>query len=128
MLYTVDTYDASCRGLVNKTGAIVVSPEYRRAPEHVFPASHDDVLFTYRWLRDNAGRLGGDPDRDVLRSQGEGHLEAAGVPVTSTRYDGVMHEFFGAAAVLDKAEQAQQQAAEHLKRGFHRIGVPVAGA
>lgn len=37
VLFTVDTYDASCRGLVNKTGAIVVSPEYRRAPEDVFP-------------------------------------------------------------------------------------------
>ncbi len=48
VLYTIDTYDASCRGLANKTECIVVSPEYRRAPEHVFPASHDDVLATTR--------------------------------------------------------------------------------
>ncbi|MGH3830357.1 MAG: hypothetical protein ACRDRS_07865 [Pseudonocardiaceae bacterium] len=36
----------------------------------------------------------------------------------ATRYDGVMHEFFGAAAVLDKAEQAQLEAAAHLRRSF----------
>ena len=53
-------------------------------------------------------------ERDVLRSQGEQfarNLEAAGVATTHRHYDGVMHEFFGAAAVLDKAEQAQQAAA-----------------
>ena len=225
VLFTVDTYDASCRGLVNKTGAIVVSPEYRRAPEDVFPASHDDVLATYHWIQTNAAQFGGDPtrigiggesvgatmaastcvqlkqagetlplaqvliyplttaqqygdsiddaadarplgrallswmamhafqgvpdaatdprvdllglnpehlggllqalvitdERDVLHSQGEEfarHLDKAGVPTTATRYDGVMHEFFGTAAVLDKAEQAQQQAAEHFITAF----------
>ena len=45
-----DHYDDSCRGLCNKTGAIVVTPDYRRAPEAVFPASHDDVLAAYRWI------------------------------------------------------------------------------
>lgn len=60
-------------------------------------------------------------ERDPLRDQGEEfarRLQAAGVPTTSTRYDGVMHEFFGAAAVLDKAEQAQQEAADHFVRAF----------
>jgi acetyl esterase len=57
----------------------------------------------------------------VLGSQGEEfarHLEAAWVPTTSTRYEGVIHVFFGASAVLDQAEQAQQQAAEHFARPF----------
>ena len=57
-------------------------------------------------------------ERDVLRSQGQqfaANLEAAGVPTTSTYYAGVMHEFFGASAVLDKAEAAQQQAADHRR-------------
>ncbi|MCY1144164.1 alpha/beta hydrolase [Actinoplanes sp. Pm04-4] len=36
VLFDINTYDASCRGLSNKTGAIVVSPDYRRAPEAVF--------------------------------------------------------------------------------------------
>jgi len=56
-------------------------------------------------------------ERDVLRSQGQefaAHLEAAGVPTTHRYFAGVMHEFFGAAAVLEEAEQAQQAAAEHI--------------
>ena len=225
VLFTVDTYDASCRGLANKAGCIVVSPEYRRAPEAVFPAAHDDVLATYQWIKANGASIGADPDtiaiggesvggnmaaatclqlkelgqqqpvaqvlvyplttaeqfgesmveeadarplnigllswmashafagvpeaasdpridllglpaeklagqppalvitdeRDVLRSQGQEyakHLEAAGVPTTSSYYAGAMHEFFGAAAVLDSAEQAQAEVAAMLCLAF----------
>ena len=60
-------------------------------------------------------------ERDPLRSQGEQfaqNLEDAGVDVTGTRYQGVMHEFFGASAVMDKAEQAQQEAAGLLRRAL----------
>lgn len=56
-------------------------------------------------------------ERDILRDQGQefaANLEAAGVPTTSSHYQGVMHEFFGAAPVLDKAEQAQPETAEHF--------------
>ncbi|WRL66862.1 alpha/beta hydrolase fold domain-containing protein [Blastococcus brunescens] len=63
-------------------------------------------------------------ERDVLRSQGQQFaqdLEAAGVPTTHEYHAGVMHEFFGAAAVLDKAEQAQQQAADHFTRAFGTV-------
>jgi acetyl esterase/lipase len=225
VLFDVDTYDASCRGLANKTGAVVVSPDYRRAPEHVFPASHDDVLAAYRWTVEHAAEIGADPtrvgiggesvggtmsaatclqlaavgeplpaaqvlvyplttpeqhgdsmddaadarpldrpllswmamhafegvpeaakdprvdllgrpaeqlaalpptlvvtaERDVLRSQGQDfarHLESAGVRTTLRHYDGVMHEFFGAAAVLPEAEQAQTEAARHFTAAF----------
>ena len=64
-------------------------------------------------------------ERDVLRSQGEEfarHLDAAGVPVTATCYKGVMHEFFGATAVLGQAEKAQQEAAEHLRAALGPVG------
>lgn len=60
-------------------------------------------------------------ERDVLRSQGQefaDRLQKAGVTTESADYEGVMHEFFGAAAVLDKAEQAQQRAADHFTRAF----------
>ena len=226
VLFTIDDhYDDSCRGLVNKTGAIVVTPDYRRAPEAVFPASHDDVLAAYRWTVAHAAELGGDPsriaiggesvggnmsaatvlqlaqageqvpvaqvlvypvttgaqfgesmqdaadgrplnrallswmamhafegrpdaaedpridllgwtdeqlrtmpptlvitdERDVLRSQGQefaARLDAAGAPVSQAYFPGAMHEFFGASAVFDLAEQAQQDAARHLTQAF----------
>lgn len=222
VLFTIDDhYDDSCRGLTNKTGAIVVTPDYRRAPEAVFPASHDDVLAAYRWVQHNAASFGGDPtriviggesvggnmapatvlqlaqageptpvaqvlvypvttaeqfgdsmtdaadgrplnrallswmamhafegqpdaatdprialldwtdeqlsllpptlvitdERDVLRSQGQEFakkLQAAGVATTESYYPGAFHEFFGASAVFELAEQAQQDAAAHI--------------
>ena len=230
VLFTIDDhYDDSCRGLTNKTGAIVVTPDYRRAPEAVFPASHDDVLAAYRWVQQNAASFGGDPvriaiggesvggnmapatvlqlaeageqlpvaqvlvypvttaeqfgdsmvdaadacplnrpllswmamhafegrpdaatdprialldwtdeqlalmpptlvitdERDVLRSQGQEFakkLQDAGVETAEHYVRGVMHEFFGAAAVLDAAETAQQEAARHLLAAFAGAG------
>lgn len=225
VLFDENSYDSSCRGLANKTGAVVVSPHYRLAPEHPFPAAHDDVLTAWRWVVAHATEFGGDParvaiggesaggnmaaatsyqlaqleaptpaaqvcvyplttaeqygdsmtseadgrplslpllswmsmyafegtsgagtdpridllglarealatmpptlvitcERDVLRDQGQkfaANLKDAGVPTTVSHYDGVMHEFFGAAPVLDKAEQAQQEAAEHFRTAF----------
>jgi acetyl esterase len=216
-----DVYDATPRALANATKAIVVSVEYRKAPEHKFPAAHEDAFAAYKWVVKNAKDFGGDPNRiavagesaggnlavnvsmrardekitmpvrellvypvansdmnsksylenaeakplnkgmmnwfvknylntpaeakdprislvnanlkglppttlitaqiDPLRSEGEllaEKLRAAGVPVSFRNYDGVTHEFFGMASVLDKAKQAQEFAAEDLKKSF----------
>jgi acetyl esterase len=56
-------YDGGARGLSKQAGAIVVSVDYRLAPENKFPAAHDDALAAYRWLTANAGSLNGDPKR-----------------------------------------------------------------
>jgi acetyl esterase/lipase len=214
-------YDGGARGLAKASGAIVVSVDYRQAPEHRFPAAWDDALAAYRWLTTHAASLGGDPSRlalagesaggnlavataiaardaglpkprhvvsvypaaqtslntesyienaiakplnramvkwfvdhlvrseddlkdtrlqlidadlaglppvsivnarlDPLRSDGaklEDALNTAGVPVERREYEGVAHEFFGAAAVLDKARQAQAFAGERLRAAF----------
>lgn len=214
-------YDGGARGLAKASGAIVVSVDYRQAPEHRFPAAWDDALAAYRWLTLNAATIGGDPSRlalagesaggnlavataiaardaglqkplhvlsvypvaqtslntesyienaiakplnramvkwfvehlvrsdddlkdprlqlieadlaglpavsivnarlDPLRSDGaklEDALNTAGVPVERREYEGVAHEFFGAAAVLDKARQAQAFAGERLRAAF----------
>ncbi len=60
---------------------------------------------------------------DPLRSEGKelaDRLKDAGAEVDYQNYEGVTHEFFGMGAVLDKAKQAQQQAADGLKKGFGR--------
>lgn len=214
-------YDGGARGLAKQTGAIVVSVDYRQAPEHKFPAAWDDALAAYRWLTLNAAEIGGDPARlalagesaggnlavatavaartagltpprhvlsvypvaqtslntesylenaiakplnramvewfvkhlindeddlkdtrlqlidadlhglppvtlinarlDPLRSDGaklKDALDKAGVPVERREYEGVAHEFFGAAAVLEKARLAQSFAAERLRQAF----------
>ncbi len=220
----LDTYDATPRGLADAVGAIVISTHYRQAPEHKFPAAHEDVFAVYKAVLKNSWKRNYDPKRiavvgesaggnmacavslmakergvplplaqvlvypvadltdlnspsyqdsadatplnkammqwfgkhtlanpgdtknpllslvlagealkglphttiinaqiDPLRSDGDKLAKAltdAGVKVNHKIYDGVTHEFFGMAAVLDKAKAAQQLAAADLKAAF----------
>ena len=221
-----EVYDAGARGLCREAGAVVLSVDYRQAPEHKFPAAWDDGLAVYGWLLRHAPSLGGDPARiacagesaggnlalataiaardaglrlpvhvlsvypvaqtslntesylenaiakplnramvewfvdklvrspddlhdprlnlvqadlrglppvtivnarlDPLRSDGaklEDALRNADVDVRRESYEGVAHEFFGAAAVLDKARQAQAFAGTRLRASFGTPGV-----
>ncbi len=60
VLGNLDTYDASCRALCQGADCIVVSVQYRLAPEHIWPAAPQDAFAAYRWLLVNAQHLGGD--------------------------------------------------------------------
>lgn len=228
-----EVYDGGARGLAKQASAIVVSVNYRQAPEHKFPAAWDDALAAYAWVASNADEIGGDPMRlalagesaggnlavatavaardagltpplhvlavypvgqtgslhtesyienaiakplnkamiewfvghlvrndsdkrdtrldianadlhglppvsiinatlDPLRSDGgilKDALEDAGVSVERKIYTGVAHEFFGAAAVVEKAAEAQKWAGERLRASFSgRLGQPIASA
>lgn len=221
MIANKEVYDAGARALSKLANAVVISVDYRLAPEHKFPAAHDDAFAAYQWALKNAASIKGDPNRvavagesadgnlavatamaardkgiklpvhvvavypvagtdtntvsyrenamakpldkammvwfldkyarnaadwqdprinlvaanlkglppmtiitdqiDPLRSEGQAladKLKAAGVDVDYKNYDGVTHEFFGMGAVVDKAKDAEQFAADGLKKGF----------
>ncbi len=65
-------YDAGARGIAKQAQAIVVSVDYRRAPEHKFPAAWDDALAAYRWVLAHAASFGGDPARVALAGESAG--------------------------------------------------------
>jgi acetyl esterase len=216
-----EVYDGGARGIAKEANAVVVSVDYRQAPEHKFPAAWDDALAAYRWALGSAAVVKGDPKRvalagesaggnlaiatavaardaglqrpshvlavypvaqtslntesyienalaqplnramvkwfvdktvnspndlkdtrlqlidaklaglpsvtiinariDPLRSDGsklQAALQKAGVPVERRDYAGVTHEFFGTAAVVEKARQAQAYAGVRLKAAF----------
>jgi len=54
----VDVHDAAARRLANRTGMSVLSVDYRRPPEHRFPAAPDDVSTVVGWLDREAAGLG----------------------------------------------------------------------
>jgi acetyl esterase len=59
-------------------GALVVSLDYRLAPEYAYPTPLDDVVAAFRWVRDHAAELGGDPARCALAGDSAGgNLTAA---------------------------------------------------
>ena len=68
----IDTYDASERAIANQAGAIVVAINYRQAPEHKFPAAHEDAFAAYQWTLENARSIGGDPKRVAVVGESAG--------------------------------------------------------
>ena len=72
VLCDLDSHDACCRRLANGVGAIVVSVDYRLAPEHRFPAALDDAWAATQWVAAHATELGGDPSRLVLAGDSAG--------------------------------------------------------
>lgn len=70
-------HDAICRRLAHDVGAIIVSVDYRLAPEHRFPAAVEDAVAAYVWARGQAASFGGDPSRVAVGGDSAGGNLAA---------------------------------------------------
>lgn len=124
-LGSIEIVDEFCRALTNAAGCIVVSVDYRLAPEHKFPAAVDDCYTATKWVAENANAIGGDPTRIAVGGDSAGGNLAAVValmardrgtpplvyqllvyPVTNFAFDTPSHREYADGYFLTKDDMA----------------------
>jgi acetyl esterase len=68
----LDTHDGTCRQHAVGASAVVVSVEYRLAPEHPYPAAVDDAWAATRWVAEHGSEIGADADRLAVAGDSAG--------------------------------------------------------
>ena len=84
----LETHDVVCRKLADEGELIVISVDYRLAPEHKFPSAVDDAIAATKWIADNAARLGIDAARLMVGGDSAGGNLAAVVSLAARDGDG----------------------------------------
>ena len=79
VLSSVEGHDGLARRLAARGQCLVVSVDYRLAPEHPFPAPHDDCWEATQWVAKNAGQIGADPTKMAVAGDSAGGNLAAGI-------------------------------------------------
>ena len=114
--------DMTPRALAHRTGAIVLSPAYRLAPEHRVPAAHEDCHAAWLWLLAEGASIGGDPRRAAIVGEGAGGnialniaLDIRAERIRAPLHLVLIHPIAGAALNEDSAREY---------RGARPVGVP----
>lgn len=110
-LGSVDTEHAGAVMLARSVGAVVVSVDYRLAPEHPFPAGLDDCYDTLTWMRDGADQFEVDLDRLAVFGNSAGGGLAAAVALLSRDRGGpsLCFQYLGIPELDDRLETVSMQ-------------------
>lgn len=88
VLGDLDTHDELCRHLAESLPAVVVAVDYRRAPEHRYPAALDDCWAALEWCAAEIADLGGDPAKLVVAGESAGGSLAAVLALRAREHGG----------------------------------------
>ncbi|MEV5541547.1 alpha/beta hydrolase [Saccharopolyspora shandongensis] len=86
---SIDDFDILARFLAEASGAVVVSVDYRLAPEHPYPVATEEAYAAVQWIGDTAAELGVDPTRVAVAGDSAGATLAAGVALQTRDEGGV---------------------------------------
>ncbi|MBB1092568.1 alpha/beta hydrolase [Rhodopseudomonas palustris] len=86
----LDTHDVVCRAIADEGQLIVVSVDYRLAPEHKFPAAVEDAIAATQWIADNARKLGIDAEQLSVGGDSAGGNLSAVVTIHARDHGGPM--------------------------------------
>lgn len=103
---SVAAADRAVRLIANEAKVIVVSVEYRMAPEHRFPAANEDSEAAFNWTVENAVALGGDPERVAVGGDSMGGLMSIAISLKHLREGGKLPAaqllYYPAADITDR--------------------------
>jgi len=88
VLGDLDSHDYLCRAFVRESGCVVVATDYRRAPEHPFPAAVEDAVAATQWAADHPEDLDGTGSLAVMGDSAGGNLAAAVTQLARDREHG----------------------------------------
>jgi len=85
---SIDTHDSITRTLANRTPAVVVSVDYRLAPEYPYPIPLDESYQALEWVSENIKNLNGDPEKIAVAGDSAGGNLAAAVALKARDENG----------------------------------------
>jgi len=107
----LDTHDVACRQLAHEGELIVISVDYRLAPEHRFPAAVDDAIIATKWIAANARQYGIDAARLIVGGDSAGGNLAAVVALDAR--DGNGPAIAGQLLIYPATEFSRKHASHH---------------
>lgn len=93
VLGDLDSHDIICRRLADASRCRLIAVDYRKAPEHTFPAAHDDALAAWDWIIEAADTLGLDPKRIAVAGDSAGGNLAAFIAQEMVHVSGAVPAF-----------------------------------
>lgn len=112
ILGDIDMSDSACKSYVDKLGIVVVSVDYRLAPEHPFPAPVEDCYAALVWMANKASELGIDPEHIGVAGESAGGGLAAGVALLARDRGGpaLVFQYLGIPELDDRLDTPSMQA------------------
>lgn len=106
ILGDLDMFDQACREYADQLGIVVVSVDYRLAPEHPYPVPLEDCYTALQWLADKASDLGVDPSRIGVAGESAGGGLAAGLALLARDRGGpaLCFQYLGIPELDDRLE------------------------